>query len=102
MIPGFVFAGCWDRKVLKFCLETGDIVQRFGPVGSHEQPITSLFVMNVKAHDEHGLEDIRAYSGSMDQRVLVWNANKGQGDQRGFMRAITGPTAQAYHYVPFN
>lgn len=27
-------------------------------------------------------------------QVLVWNANKGQGDQRGFIRALTGATGQ--------
>jgi len=53
-----------------------------------------MHVMNVKPADEHGLEDIRAFSGSADQKVLVWNANKGQGDQRGFIRALTGAKGQ--------
>jgi len=92
VFAGAIYAGCWDRKICKYNLESAVCEQVLGPQGSHEAALSCMDIMNVKAGDLHGVVDLRVYSGGHDNNVLMWNGNKGIRDQRGYMKMLLGAT----------
>jgi len=92
VMRGYLYAACWDKKVIKFNLETALCEQVLGPEGSHEAALSCMDVMNVKAGDAHGVADVRVFTGGFDNNILMWNGNKGIGDQRGYMKLLLAAT----------
>ena len=54
VFAGAIYAGCWDRKICKYNLESAVCEQVMGPQGSHEAALCCMDILNVKAGDLHG------------------------------------------------